>query len=137
MFHNSILIPKRTTSDKLTQEGCRWNLFFRYRFKITQVFFQAMGSSILVAIFRHFVQDWFSMSFEHGQLEEQSGVEHHIGLLLEWCYPSILAALYAIESSDGLASGVAAVAVVAHDTADEAHVDGRYPVVVVEVDGSE
>ena len=50
---------------------------------------------------------------------------------------AVFSSLYAFKASDSLHGGIAAIAVVAHDASDEAHITCRNPVMVVQIHGSQ
>ena len=77
------------------------------------------------------------MAAQHGKLEQQGGVEHHVGVFLVGEYPLVFARAHAGPARDGLLCRVAAVVVVADDAAQQAVVGGGNPVVVVQRDGGQ
>ena len=77
------------------------------------------------------------MAFEYRQLEEQGGVEHHVGFLLEGVNPLLFSSHDGRATGDGLSSGIVAVFVVADYAAKETDIDGGNPVVVVDIDRGE
>ena len=94
-----------------------------------------MSVGIFVAIFGHLFQNGFCVAFEHSQLKEQGGVEHHVCFFLVGVNPFLLASAHALVASDGIQCAVTAIAVVAYDTADETYIGSGNPVVVIEVNG--
>lgn len=77
------------------------------------------------------------MEAQHGKLEKQSGIEHHIGILLIGEYPLILSGTHAGPARNGFAGGISPVVEIANDTAQQPVVCGRNPVVIVERNGSQ
>ena len=57
--------------------------------EVFEEFEEAVGFGVFLAILWHISKDWLSMFAEYGKLEKQCGIEHHIGILLIWEYPTL------------------------------------------------
>ena len=69
---------------------------------------------------------------QHGKLDVECRVEHHVGTFLEGRYPLILSSQHVLPLGDGLLGGKGSLIVVADDTAQQTVVAGGDPVVVIE-----
>ena len=98
---------------------------------------QPISLSILHAVLRNLFQERDGLLANDSQFEDHGSVEHGIGLLLVREYPAVLAPTDAGPAQDGVASGHAAVLVVADDASQQPVVGGRDVVVVVEKDGGQ
>lgn len=79
-------------------------------------------------------QQRLGQRLERGQFIHQRGVEHHVTVFLVRENISLLAAAHRLPARDRLRGGVAALARVAHDAADQARVGGGDAVVAIQVD---
>lgn len=77
------------------------------------------------------------MGLQYGQLEEQGGIEHGVGVFLIRENPLCFSGAYARPAADGLFSRISAVVVVADDATQEAVVRRRDVVVRVQLRGRE
>ena len=74
-----------------------------------------MRFGVFVAELGYFGKDGFGVAFKDSQLEEEGGVEHHIGFFLERVNPLLFAPHDGGATGDGFSRRVVAVFVVADD----------------------
>lgn len=96
-----------------------------------------MGLGVFVAVFWHLGEDGLGITTEDGELKEQRGVEHDVGVLLIREDPAVFATTDGGPTRDGVARREAAEVVVAHDATKQTGVGGGDPGVVVQRDGGE
>ena len=96
-----------------------------------------MRLGIFLAELRHFRKNRFGMPFEHSELEDQCGVEHHIRFLLERVHPFLFTANDGRTTGDGLLGGETTVLVITYDAAQQTDIGGRNPVMVIDIDGGQ
>ena len=133
-FYNAIknLIFKTTASQKFAQQRSGWNFVSMNRYKIFQKFEQTVRFGIFLAILRHIFNNRFCLFTQHSKLEQQSGIEHHIGIFLERENPFFFTAPYTWPATDGFARCETTKLVVAHNSPQKAGVGSWNPIVVIE-----
>ena len=96
-----------------------------------------MSLRIFGTVLRHGGENEFGMGAQHGKLDVECRVEHHIGRLLIGEDPLFLGLAHALPLTDGLAGGIGTLVVVANDAAQQAVVLRGDPVVVIEGDAGQ
>ena len=71
------------------------------------------------------------MCAQHGKLNVQGRVEHHVGRLLEGEYPLVFGSEHVLPLGNGLLGGIGAFVIVANDATQQAVVANGNPVVVI------
>ena len=88
--------------------------------------------AVFRAVFRHCSQYWLSVIAEHGEFNEQRGIEHCVSLLAIWGNPLLLSLADTRPLADGLAGGEGTLVVVPDNATEETVIAGRNPVVVIQ-----
>ena len=78
---------------------------------------QAMCLGIFGAVLWDRGEDWFGMIAQYCKLDLEGGVEHHVGILLIWIDPFLLAFTYGRPLANGFAGSEGSLVVVAYDAA--------------------
>ena len=83
-------VLEAAASDELAEEGGWRYLLVGHGGEIVDEAQQTVGLAVLRAVLGHAGQHGLGMEAQHGKLDEQGAVEHHVGLFLIREYPFLL-----------------------------------------------
>src|SRR5690554_2646981 len=116
---NSGLIGKAAPAQKLPQNGGGWNFPGLHGFEIIEEFQKPVGLGVFGLVGLDFEQNGFGIGLEYGKFVQQGGIEHYIGFFLIRKNVLLLAPAHTGPATDGVAGGVFAVFVIAHNASYE------------------
>ena len=133
----SPLVLEAAAADELAHDGGWWNLLVADGQEVMDELQQAVGFCVFRTVLGYAGEYQFGVDAQHGELDVQGRVEHHVGRLLIGEYPLFLSLADVLPLADGLLCGESTFVVVADDAAQQPVVACRYPVVVVERDAGQ